>query len=1273
MIFTNLDMKNNRMTSNFWGHILEKRILLTIILIVLAVFCGTSAAADVSGTSTPLSYNNHTLTTLNSNQNLNSGINKNNTKITGNITRCNNGNPFQGVTVTVKSLNGTILGKTLSGVNGSYVLLFSGKSLSYKVTASYPGHVTSTKIVKVQSPIAATKNLTIKYYGYANFQLGPMPSLTITGPATQLLNQNFNFNLNFNNTGNETGFGPMVQLILPSNIQLNSASFLGSPVTISSPQTFPVSGVLTDPLTGLTVTGTPGYTFYTLQYPLGSFTKGQPTAVINVNALLLANSTLGIPLNITGYPVFRVGANETGTIPLRGDPYTTTVTPTVIKLTKSSNAHEQETVTGRNYPITYTLTVDVADGRTVNNVILTDIIPNNLQFIGVTSYGGGTAITLPSTITPGGVLSINLFNITGILGTDRIITYQVFAPRLDNSTNPVIDPLTGLPITTTNTANVTGIYNGTNVSSSANYNLNLKSLAIQKGVVDETHPSAPQPTDILHYTVNLQISDYFSIKELVIRDTLGDGQTFLTNLAHNPTLSLQLPNIGLVNLIFNLSDPSEFQMFHNSTSGVTYLMFNISQLLINNGYTGILEGGNYTGTNYGATIGALNFWSQIDVNYENPANHPIVSRDTINNAVTADSKLVNSDNIVSDSSSSQVVIVSPSAGKMIYNVRRNGVDIGPTNQIRPGDEVTYSLQVTVPTSNLEEFYLVDYLPIPLFRANQFSTGQAPLSQGNTSPPTGQWRFASDDTLSILTGVNPSLLVDVLQNTLRFNYGNIYNSSQPSGLVHILFTVTATGDPMADGLYMTNLLNVNYNNTFGEMFSDNQIVSMILNEPQLTINKTATPNTGRQAGDVVTYTITIKNTGHAPAYNVIVSDNLISNLGSYINGIPSVTAQYQGGPSIDLTGLGNLFGTGLNFGSLYPIFGADDTNNTIILTYNAILSNNVYPLQVMNNTVGITNYTSLIPPNSTNFVTDPAKYQANATVTMLGPQFQKTYIGSQGGPSSGSNLTIGEKGRFRLAVTLPAGQINDLLIRDNLPAGLGFLNYTLINNPLISLPTLQFSQIGQLLTFSFQGITNTTYGANNTFYILYDFLVQNNNSTNPPHATPAKVNAATMDWTNLGHIQLNSNATVNIIEPNLQVTKTFTPNIGAGGQNVVVNLQVRNIGNSTAYNVVITDPLTGSNNIFDLSSVQSYNQNGFIYTFPSNTVTFTGGNIIAGQTLIFTFNATVLNNVVIGPVFNNTAYANYYSLLNGAIPDDNARNYTDSGWATFRAGIQQYPR
>ncbi len=96
-------------------------------------------------------------------------------------------------------------------------------------------------------------------------------------------------------------------------------------------------------------------------------------------------------------------------------------------------------------------------------------------------------------------------------------------------------------------------------------------------------------------------------------------------------------------------------------------------------------------------------------------------------------------------------------------------------------------------------------------------------------------------------------------------------------------------------------------------------------------------------------------------------------------------------------------------------------------------------------------------------------------------------------------------------------------------------------------------------------------------------------------------------------------------------------------------------------------MAASGSIFDLSSVQSHDQNGFVYSYPSNTVLFTGGNITPGQTLNFIFNATVLTNVTIGPNFNNTAYVNYYSLLNGTNPDPNARNYTDSGTAIFHVG------
>ena len=611
-----------------------------LIFTLLLISIGTASASQVT-----------------KNTNSSSLISNHTNIISGNVTKCSDGSPFNGVNVTVHSNNGKYIVNTKSNSKGYYYLKFIGNSLSYKVSASYPGHVTSIKTVTVQR-----SSKTSIYSGQANFRLGPMPSITITAPSSQLLNQTFNFSLTFNNTGNDTGFGPMVQLILPSQIKLNNATFLGSLVTVSSPLIFPSSGVLIDPLTGLSVTGTPGYTFYTLQYPLGSFTKGQPSAVIDINALLLGNSTLGNPLNITAYPVFRFGANATGNIPLRGNPDIAQVTPTVIKLTKTSSVREQETATGRNYPLTYTLNVDVATGQTVKNVVVTDVIPKNLQFVKVISYDGGTPILIPSTISPGGILSIYLGNITGILGTDRTITYQVFAPKFDNSSQSVIDPVTGNPVNGTNSANVTGVYNTTNVSSSANYTVNLKAFAVQKSVDDITNPSAPKPTDILKYTVNFQVSDYFALKNMVINDDLGDGQKFLTDSSHNPTLTLNLPNIGLINLYVDLTDPSEFQMVHDSATGITHLFFNISQILINNNYTAVIEGGNYTGSDYGATQGYIKFWSRININYENP-NKPIVSKDSVKNNVTGSAQLVNSNNNISDSSQSMVTIVSPTASR----------------------------------------------------------------------------------------------------------------------------------------------------------------------------------------------------------------------------------------------------------------------------------------------------------------------------------------------------------------------------------------------------------------------------------------------------------------------------------------------------------------------------------------------------------------------------------------------------------------------------------
>jgi hypothetical protein len=288
------------------------------------------------------------------------------------VITCTNGSPFPGVTITITSTDGSTITQTTTDTTGHYELNFTSIEGKFYVTASYPGHMSIQKLVTTE---LSSNPSDLNLYGWMNFQLGPEPTLSIDAPGEQFLNESFNFTLTFNNNGNETGFGPIVQLILPPEIEFNSANFLGAPVSVTSVGTFTLSGTLIDPLSGLTVTGTPGYSLYIIEYPLGSFTSGQPSAVLQINAFLRGNSTLGLPLNITAYPVFRFGANETGGTPIRGNQTTAQVTPTVIKIIKNTVApHEDETATGSNYPWDYTLTVDVANGQTVTDVNVKDFL-----------------------------------------------------------------------------------------------------------------------------------------------------------------------------------------------------------------------------------------------------------------------------------------------------------------------------------------------------------------------------------------------------------------------------------------------------------------------------------------------------------------------------------------------------------------------------------------------------------------------------------------------------------------------------------------------------------------------------------------------------------------------------------------------------------------------------------------------------------------------------------------------------------------------------------
>ncbi len=1212
-----------------------------------------------------ISENNNAINT--SDDKINTTSNKlKNISISGKVIRCDSGLAFSGVTIKIFDLKNNLLYSTKTDQNGKYSINLISQDSTFNVVANYPGHVTLSKILNLS-------NINGSYFGTANFQLGPEPIIISNGALSEFINETFKFQINFDNVGNETGFGPIVYLTLPPGIQFKNATFLGNQVKVTFVGIFPgnSTGTLVDPLTKMNVTGISGDSFYVLEYPLGSYTKGQPIATMEITAFLLGNNTIGLPLNITATPVFRFGANETGTTPLIGNKTNLKITPNVIKITKVSDAPEDEIATGKSNPHIYKLIIDIADGQTVTNISLKDILPNNIQFIELLNGANGTIIYLPSQTVPGGILELYFNNITGTLGNDRIITYSFYAPLLDSMNQSVIDPNTGASVNATNQVNISGIYNSYNVSSRDNNTVILKSVATQK-YVNDTSSSKPKPTDILEYVINFQISDYFSLDNLVITDILGDGQTFLGS--QTPYLNIHLSNGTTIFLYFNLTNPNQFQAVYDGISGITYLKFNITRLLIDNQYDGGLEGADYYGNgSLSQVYGNLTFRSKININYV-VNNNTIVSNDVIRNNVDLKANLDNQTAIVGDSSGTQITIVSPVSKKIIYQI--NGKNVTGSNfVIKPGDNITFSLEIYVPTSNLNSFVVIDYLPIPFLTALQFYTGQL-QNLSLTVPASGQWRLGEKDTLTALTGVMPYLTIDTAQNALIFYYGNISQESQMSSTAHILFTVTATGAPMADGLSLANFLNVKYENTENLTFSDNYIVNFITSEPELSIEKNATPKKDLEAGDNVTYTIIIKNNGNGTAYNVVVKDSLLIDNPGYFDSI-NIIAYYLNGTQITGLNLNDLFtSNGLNFGDLYPIFGVNGTNNTIIITYNATLGPKVYPLQVINNTAQITKFTSLPDVSSPNFVLNPSDYESNATVSLKGIDFNKTYIGSKNGSSTGSNLTIGEVGTYRLWITLPSGQIKDIVIVDTLPNGLKYVNNSInvVSNGNIELPNYTIDIVGNVITIHFTGLTNTSYGTNKTFYVDFDAIVLNNATLNPPNTNNrSRTNTATIDWNNTGHIPITSSATINIIEPKITANKTFSTNVVYGDKSITVYINIKNDGLSKAYNVTIKDYLASAGNIFNLTSsnvIEISTKAGFTFNYdPINKiVTYTGGNLDVGETATFSFNLTALPDPVLGSNYTNVANVTYWSLpWIDTIPNPDSRNYNTSGIDSLLVG------
>ena len=325
------------------------------------------------------------------------------------------------------------------------------------------------------------------------------------------------------------------------------------------------------------------------------------------------------------------------------------------------------------------------------------------------------------------------------------------------------------------------------------------------------------------------------------------------------------------------------------------------------------------------------------------------------------------------------------------------------------------------------------------------------SPGNIEYGPGHTYPRDVDELNINTSANSFLL----------NFSSRDETDAQREIIDILFTTTIQDDPVADGLVFTNLANQAQQNTSNQTIDQDALVQINLRQPDVSVAKNVVSASNDnpdavEAGDTVTFSITLNNTGSSEkgAFDVNIKDSLPSGFKIPDSGINLQVAYGDGtgdGTTLDSSSdyTGDLFTDGITLtddpgstDSQTDDLGALEGNNnpdrnTVTLTYELEVTENLSNIY-SGNSSNIENTATVTYANVEAGTSFPEE-QDNATVTVATPQADKLFIATSEPSTDDSNVTIGEVVRYRLIAELPEGQTENLILRDNLPNGLTFLN------------------------------------------------------------------------------------------------------------------------------------------------------------------------------------------------------------------------------------------
>jgi uncharacterized repeat protein (TIGR01451 family)/fimbrial isopeptide formation D2 family protein len=1116
-----------------------------------------------------------------------------------------------------------------------------------------------------------------------------LPAVTVPASQNALLGSDFTFNASFSNSASSNpGFGPYIDLIFPVNgydgqagsstpdgISFVSASFLGTNPVVTT-LTFPdddgsgpgTTGTINHPYavdnTGVPVhiIGTAGDKLVVVQLPFGSFIPSQTPADVSITAHLSNLADIGAgPLQIKARGGFQFGDDEFNNPSVDpstiGSQTTLNVTPTLFTVTKTQTNSGEELVSGPNDPGHYAVHVDFADGFNYSNVVVTDNLANKIQYQGglTSTPSASTILGEPATTSPQNApnnqLSLKYNSIVGGVNEPVNVGFDFFMPLKDANAADVIPETTGGCISTPN--NIDVAFDFTPIDSrdaSAHFDSSAGdmthktcALDIQKSVaiVTDNGPAGTSPGDIVEYTLAFSVSDYFALNGINISDVLGDGLRFQDS--YTPTLAFNRPNTITAGL-----DASNFTVGTPSLGdGTQNISFRVSDELLTRGLTDKLlgacvqNGGSSPDcsifNNGTLTRGTIKFRAVIQQAYSvtGPGTLNIDQGDSVTNNVSIsgnvlnDLTLIDTGNDTTDTSAVSLTIAKGDlAEKSVYAVNGSTSPTSPV-RVKPGDAVTYRYTYTFPTGDVDNLKITDFVPLPVFDASEITTFDTAAPSADVPAP-GTIKYGPTDTFSGLTGLHGSNPVFTAtggsMNTLLLDYGHNETASEGNYTIDVLFTLTVSDKPFADGLLLTNTATAAEKNTPGSADDTTKIVQIMLEEPNLKITKGvvatdhasavfspatvgpvnfSAPGTagfrasgtinstnllvnpiqsdlsGIDAGDKVTFAIVVENTGSSlgGAFNVKVKDV-----------IPAGFSAPGGGLNLKVTdGAGNLIGTtAVNGADANPLIEngiilndgvtgsiATATGNLVsganiaIITYDLQANSTIEAQSLNTNAATLFSYASVA--SGTNFIADPLI--DSATVTTSAPTVSKT--------TAATTKTVGAQFDYQVTVTVPEGRTSNLSLVDTLPTGLAYVHYVSA--------TSSSGAVTTDLAGGFNSACNdgTASGTNNPLITATGQVATYNlgtiTNTDTDNATPETItltysvivedvagntvgttlrNSVNASWLN-GSVRNIYAPNVTVILPILTINKTLSASTGDAGDTVGVTLTLAHGGTSTS--------------------------------------------------------------------------------------------------------------